>query len=155
MRFVTPIDADRKALTGRRAAQYVLMSTDMQIYSVENQAAAIAAYATKYGLDIVRTYKDAGRSGLALNNREALKELISDLTSGKANYSHVLVYDVSRWGRFQDINESAHCEFICKRAGIKIAYCAELFDNDGSLISSILRKSETSHGCRVQQGVVR
>jgi DNA invertase Pin-like site-specific DNA recombinase len=37
----------------------------------------------------------------------------------------VLVYDVSRWGRFQDIDESAHYEFVCKQAGIKVAYCAE------------------------------
>jgi hypothetical protein len=29
----------------RRAAQYVRMSTDLQRYSIENQAAAIAAYA--------------------------------------------------------------------------------------------------------------
>ena len=29
----------------RRAAQYVRMSTDYQRYSIENQAAAIAAYA--------------------------------------------------------------------------------------------------------------
>ena len=119
----------------------------MQIYSAENQAAAIAAYAASHGLAIVCTYKDAGRSGLAINNRDALKKLISDVTSGKANYDHILVYDVSRWGRFQDIDESAHYEFICKRAGIKVAYCAELFENDGSLVSSILKNSQTGHGC--------
>jgi DNA invertase Pin-like site-specific DNA recombinase len=51
----------------------------------------------------------------------------------------VLVYDVSRWGRFQDIDESAHYEFVCKQAGIKVVYCAEVFDNDGSLLSSIVK----------------
>jgi hypothetical protein len=42
-------------------------------------------------------------------------------------------------GRFQDVDESAHYEFICKQNGIKVAYCAEQFDNDGALLSSILK----------------
>jgi hypothetical protein len=46
---------------------------------------------------------------------------------------------LSRWGRFQDIDESAHYEFVCKRARIKVAYCAEQFDNDGSMLSSIVK----------------
>ena len=39
-----------------RAAQYVRMSTDYQRYSIENQAAVIAAYAQLHHLAIVRTY---------------------------------------------------------------------------------------------------
>src|SRR5207253_1672658 len=54
-------------------------------------------------------------------------------------YDHLLVYDVSRWGRFQDIDESAHYEFICKQAGVRVEYCAEQFDNDGSMLSSIVK----------------
>jgi DNA invertase Pin-like site-specific DNA recombinase len=65
--------------------------------------------------------------------------LIEDVRSGRADFGHVLVFDVSRWGRFQDVDESAHYEFICKQAGIKVAYCAEEFDNDGSLISHIVK----------------
>jgi len=57
----------------------------------------------------------------------------------QADFEYILVYDVSRWGRFQDVDESAHYEFICKQAGIKVAYCAEQFDNDGSMISSIVK----------------
>ncbi|WP_275189087.1 recombinase family protein [Bradyrhizobium sp. CSA112] len=37
------------------------------------------------------------------------------------------------------MDESAHYEFICKQAGIKVAYCAEQFDNDGSLVSHIMK----------------
>lgn len=122
-----------------RAAQYVRMSTDNQRYSIQNQAAAIATYAASHNLAIVRTYADEGESGLRINNRSALIELIDDVRSGRADYGHVLVYDVSRWGRFQDIDESAYYEFICKEAGVKIAYCAEQFDNDGSLLSSIVK----------------
>jgi DNA invertase Pin-like site-specific DNA recombinase len=123
----------------QRAAQYVRMSTIHQRYSIENQAAAIAAYAARYNLNIVRTYRDDGLSGLRINKREGLKQLITDVCSGSADFSRVLVYDVSRWGRFQDVDESAHYEFLCRKAGIMVEYCAEQFDNDGSLLSSIVK----------------
>ena len=45
-----------KSQTGFRAAQYVRMSTELQRYSIQNQAAAIAAYAQQTNLTIVRTY---------------------------------------------------------------------------------------------------
>src|SRR3546814_17219709 len=51
----------------------------------------------------------------------------------------VLVYDVSRWGRFQDADESAYYEYICKRSGISVEYCTEQFDNDGSPVSTIVK----------------
>jgi DNA invertase Pin-like site-specific DNA recombinase len=122
-----------------RAAQYVRMSTDRQRYSIENQAAVIAAYAQQHHLSIVRTYRDEGESGLKLRNRTGLTQLLHDVSAGEADFTHILVYDVSRWGRFQDIDESAHHEFVCKRNGIKVAYCAEQFENDGSLLSSIVK----------------
>jgi DNA invertase Pin-like site-specific DNA recombinase len=123
----------------QRAAQYVRMSTIHQRYSIENQAAAIAAYAARYHLNIVRTYRDEGLSGLKIDKREGLKQLITDVCSGCADFSRVLVYDISRWGRFQDIDESAHYEFICKKAGVKVAYCAVQFDNNDSMLSSIVK----------------
>jgi DNA invertase Pin-like site-specific DNA recombinase len=115
------------------------MSTDYQRYSIQNQAAAIAAFAQQKNLTIVRTYMDEGRSGLRIKGRPGLIELMDDVRSGEADFEHILVYDVSRWGRFQDVDESAHYEFVCKESGVKVAYCAEQFDNDGSLLSSIVK----------------
>jgi hypothetical protein len=70
--------------TALRAAQYVRMSTDYQIYSTENQKATIAAYAAQHGISIVRTYCDDGCSGVALTRRQGLKHLIRDAVSGSA-----------------------------------------------------------------------
>ena len=89
-----------------RAAQYVRMSTDYQRYSVQNQAATIAAYAQQKNFKIVRTYMDEARSGLRIKGRAGLIELIDDVQSGNADFGHILVYDVSRWGWLQDIDES-------------------------------------------------
>jgi len=123
----------------RKAARYVRMSTDMQKYSIENQSDVIALYAAARGLTIVRSYEDVGRSGIKLDGRNALKSLIDDVRSGRADYKTVLVYDVSRWGRFQNADESAHYEFICKEAGVTVEYCAEEFENDGSLMATIVK----------------
>ena len=91
------------------------------------------------GIEIVRTYADEGKSGLRLDGRDALKQLIEDVQTGKADFRTILVYDVSRWGRFQDADESAYYEYICKRAGISVQYCAEQFENDGSPVSTIVK----------------
>ena len=86
----------------RRAAQYVRMSTEHQQYSTENQADVIREYAKRYGFEISATFEDSGKSGLQLKGRESLKQLLDVAESGKADFDTILVYDVSRWGRFQD-----------------------------------------------------
>ncbi|TGN90202.1 recombinase family protein [Bradyrhizobium yuanmingense] len=126
-------------MAGSKAAQYVRMSTDAQRYSIENQMAAIAAHAARHHMSIVRTYADAGRSGLRIQGREGLQDLIRDVQLGRADFDCVLVYDITRWGRFQDVDESAYYEFICKRAGVRVHYCADEFENDGSLASIVLK----------------
>ena len=121
------------------AAQYLRMSTEHQQYSLENQSAVIQKYAESHGFEVVRTYPDAAKRGVVLRNRTALKQLLHDVVAGSAEYKTILVYDVSRWGRFQDTDESAHYEFLCKSAGVPVHYCAETFANDGSLPSSIMK----------------
>lgn len=124
------------ALAG--AAQYVRMSTEHQKYSIDNQKDVIAAWATLNGYEIVRTYEDRGKSGLALKNRPGLQQLLADVTAGPA-FEAILVYDVSRWGRFQNSDEAAHYEFVCTEAGIPVHYCAEAFVNDGNISSLLLK----------------
>jgi DNA invertase Pin-like site-specific DNA recombinase len=121
------------------AAQYLRMSTEHQQYSLENQSVAIQLYARSHGFEVVQTYSDAAKSGLVLKYRAGLRQLLQDVVSGKAAYRAILVYDVSRWGRFQDSDESAHYEFLCKSAGVPVHYCAEQFANDGSLPSLIMK----------------
>lgn len=122
-----------------QAAQYVRMSTERQDFSIETQVMANAAYAATHGFKVVRTYTDSGLSGLSIEKRHGLKALLADVMSGAADYSIILVYDVSRWGRFQNIDEAAHYEFMCTEAGVRVAYCAEEFDNDGSPTSALLK----------------
>ena len=140
MEFITNKNKDVSASTTEPlAAEYVRMSTDHQRYSTENQSQAIREYAARKGFRIEATYADSGKSGLSLDGRDALRRLIDDVQSGNARFSTILVYDVSRWGRFQDADESAYYEYTCKKAGISVRYCAEQFENDGSPVSTIVK----------------
>src|ERR1700733_7584335 len=98
--------------TAGRAAMYVRMSTEHQQYSTENQADAIGKYAGRNNLSIVKKFVDYGKSGLRLSSRLALLQLLHEVESGTAEFKVILVYDVSRWGRFQDADESAYYEYI-------------------------------------------
>lgn len=139
MTVVQQIQTDPILQPPIRAAQYVRMSTDHQDNSIQNQLDLIAAYARTRNIAIVRTYSDEGRSGLRLDDRPALRNLLDAVQHGMADFQVILVHDVSRWGRFQDIDESAYYEHICKRAGIRVVYCAENFENDDSLVSTLIK----------------
>lgn len=121
------------------AAQYLRMSTEHQQYSIQNQAAAIQRYAEFNGFEIVRTYADPARSGVVLKRRQGLQQLLKDVIGGQTTFRAILVYDVSRWGRFQDTDEAAHYEFLCKSAKIPVHYCGETFANDGALPNMIMK----------------
>lgn len=123
-----------------RAVQYLRMSTEHQRYSLENQAAAIADYALMHGLHIQKTYADEGKSGLDLKGRKALQNLLSDALSPTRTFDTILVLDVSRWGRFQDPDQSAYYEFLVRQAGVQVCYCGELFENDGGVVSNIVKQ---------------
>src|SRR4051812_15869534 len=117
------IGAGRKSFNVRlRGVQYVRMSTDHQKYSIENQIIAIAAYAAERKIDVVKTYSDDARSGLSLSGRPAFVRMLADATSKNPDFDLILVYDVSRWGRFQDSDESAHYEYQCRVNGIGVRY---------------------------------
>lgn len=134
MDAVTSVPHARQAV-----AQYVRMSTEHQQYSTENQSLAILQYAQSRNMEIVRTYADHGKSGLSLTGRTGLQQLLQDVREGDVDFTAVLVYDVSRWGRFQNPDQGASYEYSLTTANILVHYCAEQFQNDGSLSSALLK----------------
>jgi DNA invertase Pin-like site-specific DNA recombinase len=106
-----------------RAAQYLRMSTEHQQYSIDNQAHVISLYAAQHGFEVVHSYIDEGKSGLVLKHRKALGQLLHDVVAAPQAYKAILVYDVSRWGRFQDIDEAAYYEFMSSCASALALLC--------------------------------
>ncbi|PYV90528.1 MAG: hypothetical protein DMG90_09100 [Acidobacteria bacterium] len=126
----------------RPAAEYLRMSTEHQQYSIDNQKAAIREYAIRNNFNIVKTFVDEGKSGLVLRHRNGLQQLLRQIVEYSGAFCAVLVYDVSRWGRFQDMDEAACYEFLCKRAGVPVHYCAEPFRNDGAMPNMVMKALE-------------
>jgi DNA invertase Pin-like site-specific DNA recombinase len=132
-------DTDKAEATPVRAAEYLRMSTEHQRYSTENQAKIIHQYAEKHCFEIVRSYADEGKSGLTFKGRPEMQRMLADVENGTADFAAILIYDVTRWGRYQDSDESTFYEYRFKQAGVKIVFCAEQFQNDGSIGSDIHR----------------
>jgi DNA invertase Pin-like site-specific DNA recombinase len=122
-----------------KAAAYVRMSTNSQRYSIDNQLHGLMRYAALHSMEIVEVYADSGKSGLSIKNRAGLTRLIDDVQSREVAFSTLLILDVSRWGRFQDTDESAHYEFLCRSNGVQVIYCAEPFENDLGALATLVK----------------
>ncbi|EAS0547084.1 recombinase family protein [Salmonella enterica] len=105
-------------------AQYLRMSTDHQQYSIFNQSQFISKFASEHKMNIIHTYDDSGKSGVTANRRQAFQQLIDDVVEGKINIKAVLVYDISRFGRFQSIDQFGYYTHQLQMHGVGIIYCA-------------------------------
>lgn len=122
-----------------RAAAYVRMSSDRQDLSLGTQLAAIGAYAEANHIEVVRVYEDAAKSGLQIANREGMKRLLREVMDDPRPFDLVLVYDVSRWGRFQDIDAAAYYEYTCRLHGARVIYVQEVFGADEEPMTALLK----------------
>jgi len=123
-------EKDVKNQSGLKAAAYLrsaisYMPDDPRHPATQEQAESVRVYAEKYGIDIVKTYVDEGKSGLRTQGVDGLDNLIADIQSGAAEYKIILMRDITRWGRFQDMDEYIHYEAICRHAGIDVLYTSE------------------------------
>jgi len=110
-----------------------------------NQMDAIRDYAKRHGMQIVKEYSDEGKSGVNIQARKSLARMIREVQDGQINFSAVLLYNVSRWGRFQDADESAYYEYICRRAGVSVHYCDEDPESGGIVVSMIVKRLKKLH----------
>lgn len=83
-------------------AIYLRMSTEHQKYSIDNQKKYIQQYAVIHNMEILYIYDDEGKSGISVSGRNNFNNLIQDVVTQKINIEALLVYDVSRFGRFQE-----------------------------------------------------
>lgn len=124
----------------KKAAQYVRMSSDQQPLSIDIQKAAIQDYANKQNIEIIKTYVDEARSGVTLAGRLSMQQLLRDVLDDACPFEVVLVLDVTRWGRFQDVDEAAYYEFHCRKNGVRVEYVAESFKPSLTPFDSVLKQ---------------
>jgi DNA invertase Pin-like site-specific DNA recombinase len=109
----------------RKAAQYLRMSTVNQEFSLDNQAEYIKQYADEHNYEITYTYDDAGKSGVTASGRHDFNKLINDIIFKEISIDAVLVYDVSRFGRWEDPLEGLYYKYLVEKQGVKVIFCAD------------------------------
>ena len=126
-----------------RVAAYV-RTARQEPHLASNQMDAIREYAKRHGMQIVKKYSDEGKSGVNIQARKSLARMIREVQNGQINFSAVLLYNFSRWGRFQDADESAYYEYICRRAGVSVHYCDEYSEGEVIVVSTIVKRLKKS-----------
>jgi hypothetical protein len=126
-----------------RAAAY-MRTARQEPHLARNQMDAIRKYAKRHGMQIVKEYSDEGKSGVNIQARESLARMIREVQNGQIDFSAILLRDVSRWGRFQDADESAYYEYICRRAGVSVHYCDEQSERERLSVSTIVKRLKKS-----------
>ncbi|KAA1258201.1 Recombinase [Rubripirellula obstinata] len=114
-------DADAPPLV-RAVAYYRHSAQDRQENSIPIQQDQVRAWAREHGVEIIREFCDAGRSGLNSEGRPAFTEMMEEWIAKRNDFEYVLCLDVSRWGRFQDIDLSAQFSAICKKNKKQVIY---------------------------------
>jgi len=124
-----------------RAVAYYRHSADIgQENSVEIQRDNIRAFAAKHDVEIIHEFVDRAKSGLDAEGRPAFNEMM-EWVHNRSDFEYVLVLNVSRWGRFQDTDLSAHYESLCRQHGKQVIYAGIGFPRDEDGLVTQLRKN--------------
>lgn len=106
----------------RAVAYYRHSAQDRQENSIPIQQEQVREWADKNGVDVIHEFADAGRSGLNAEGRPAFTEMMNEWVTQRDDFQYVLCLDVSRWGRFQDIDLSAQYSAECRKHGKQVIY---------------------------------
>jgi DNA invertase Pin-like site-specific DNA recombinase len=133
---------------GKKAAMYLRSAVVCQA-SIQDQEDAIREYAARHDIEIVDSYMDAGKAGDTTEGGKGLQKMLHDIKSGLVKFSVILLRDVTRWGRFQNVNESGYCEDLCRQAGVDVQYVEPPENHDKQptalLLKRLLKKMVTLH----------
>lgn len=113
------------------------MTSFRQPDSLEAQEELLVRYAEEHQLTVVRVYRDSA-SGRDFDGRADFLRMIADVRAG-ADFSLILVRDVSRWSRSENLDEAGYYEFLCRSEGVGVLYVAEGLGGDLSPYTALLK----------------
>ncbi|AMV32081.1 Recombinase [Pirellula sp. SH-Sr6A] len=106
----------------KAVAYYRHSAQDRQENSIPIQQDQVRDWAKNHGVEIIEEFADHGRSGLTSEGRPAFTDMMENWVKKRNDFQYILCLDVSRWGRFQDIDLSAQFSAECKKAGKQVIY---------------------------------
>jgi len=115
----------RTETTAKAVAYYRHSAQDRQENSVPIQREQVRRFASDQGIEIIREFADHGKSGLSTEGRDSFNEMLRLVRDPQVDFKYVLVLDVSRWGRFQDVDMSAYYRGYCKKHGREVIYTSK------------------------------
>jgi DNA invertase Pin-like site-specific DNA recombinase len=121
----------------RAVAYYRHSAQDKQKNSVELQSDQVRKWAIANNVIIIREFADCGKSGLTADGRPAFSDMMTMVRQCQ-DFDKILVLDVSRWGRFQDLDLSASYSAECKQHGKEVVYVNLGIENDGSPVYPLM-----------------
>lgn len=117
----------------RGVAYYRHSARDRQENSVAIQQELVQKWARDNGVDIIHEFADRGKSGLTAEGRDGFNDMMENWVRQRRDFEFVLCLDVSRWGRFQDIDLSATYSAECKKHGKQVIYTTRSAGTSGRL----------------------
>lgn len=123
-------------------AYYRHSAKDKQENSVEIQQEHIKNFCKEHNIDLLHEEADRGYSGLS-SDRPWFSSLFDNwvLNEDSENFDYILVYDISRWWRFQNPDESGYYEYLCRRYWIKVVYVSKWFEQEENSLLFHLQSS--------------
>jgi len=137
-------DQDNHEKHLRAIAYYRHSSQIGQENSVEIQQDYIKKFAKENGIFLIEEFEDRGKSGLNAEGRPGFLNLM-DKVKNNDDFKYVFVLDMTRWGRFQDTDLSAHYESMCTQHGKRVIYTDMGFPKEEEHFIHQLRKTIARH----------
>ncbi|UCB56734.1 MAG: recombinase family protein [Candidatus Omnitrophota bacterium] len=128
----------------KQAIAYLRKSTDLQEASLEQQREKILLFAEEHSIKVIEFFAEEA-CGENVEGRPQFRRMI-DCCKGQDNFQYVFVYDISRWGRFENPKEAVYWEVEIEKAGKKLVFVSEGFkeDNIGTSITNFVKSAEAS-----------
>lgn len=124
-----------------KAYSYTRVSTSMQTdgYSLDAQMTRINQYAKAFGIEIIGSYQDAGKSGKSIQGRDQFKMMLDDIESEKDSIDCVIVFKLSRFGR--NASDTLQSLEVMENHGVHLISVDDSLDSSkesGKLVITIL-----------------
>ncbi len=123
--------------TVKAVAYYRHSAQDRQENSIPIQREQVRKFAEDHQIEIIKEFADYGKSGLSTEGRDGFQEMFRMVCDSKMTFKYILVLDVSRWGRFQDVDLSAYYRGICKIYKREVVYISKGFPKKDDPMESI------------------
>jgi DNA invertase Pin-like site-specific DNA recombinase len=105
----------------RAVAYYRHSAQDRQENSIPIQQKQVRPWVESHCGKIIHEFSDPGKSGLTAEGRPGFLALM-EWVKNRTDFEFVVCLDVSRWGRFQDIDLSAQYSAECRKNGKEVVF---------------------------------